>query len=408
MANYQGYLSQLQAQQMGQPPVAPTGPSPALDQTQPQQPMNQGPKKLADMSSSEIMQKAIDRLTAARATGMDPLSTFLLAASQPGPGNFLSAIARGGIAAQQAMAQNAQSDEERQLKILDLAATLKSKQEAAKLAADERLEAARLAAKEREREAANKPRKFARVVDPSGKTVGVYDVTTAEGAKAVTDAGLKGFDVYELGTEPRPAVDKPMPVATQKKIFDLTDKANNFEQDANKYESLANQFEKEKPTAGLFGNIKKKSKEIFGTEDFDTYLRTEWQAIQRQQMLQNLPKGAASDADVRITREAQLGDFANPKLAASLLRGMAKIKKWNSQLLNFQSDFISNNPTKSTSLEDMEIGGIMIPKGTTYSGAVKLFNEKTPLNSIFNVSEEPNETKSSNIEEADKILGLKK
>jgi len=332
-----------------------------------------------DSGTAGLYRKARETLMASQSTGMDPLTTFLLAASQAGPGGIGAAIGRGGIAAQQAMVEGEKSEQERQLKLLTLGIEEgKYKDTLVQRKAEKEADLAfRSEEAEKERQA----------------KIDAAKIAAESRVEAAQQAAQARLDLAALA-----AGNKSVPVSTQKKIFDLTDKATGFEQDANKYENLADQFEKEKPTAGFFGNIEKKSKQIFGTEDYETYLRTEWQTIQRQQMLQNLPKGAASDADVRMVREAQPGDFANPKLVASLLRGMAKIKRWNSQLANFQSDFVSSNPTKSTSLEDMEIGGIMIPKGTTYSGAVKLFNEKTPLELIFNVSEKSADAKSTSID----------
>jgi hypothetical protein len=60
---------------------------------------------------------------------------------------------------------------------------------------------------------------------------------------------------------------------------------------------------------------------------------------------------------------------------------MARIKQRNSDLLNFQSQYVSLNPLKTTVQEDQEIGGILIPKGSTFSSSLKLFNEKNPYSS---------------------------
>lgn len=71
-------------------------------------------------STAALYRKARETLLASRNTGMDPLTTFLLTASQAGPGGIGGAISRGGIAAQQVMAESAKSDQARQLKLLEL------------------------------------------------------------------------------------------------------------------------------------------------------------------------------------------------------------------------------------------------------------------------------------------------
>lgn len=348
-----------------------------------------------DTGIADIYRQARQELMKPSYTGMDPLTTFLLAAGQPGAGGLGASLGRGAAAAQQVMAERAKSDEARRLKLLDLGIEESKYKDTLK----QREAEAAMRKEEKEAERAFRSEQAEKQRQAEIKAAQIAAEARKQAAQEATQT--------RLGIAQIAAGNKPVPVTTQKKIFDLTDKATGFEQDANRYESIADQFEKEKPTAGFFGNIEKKSKQILGTEDFETYLRTEWQSIQRQGMLQNLPKGAASDADVRLVREAQPGDFAKSEFVASYLRGMAKIKRWNSELANFQSDFVSNNPTKSTTLEDMEIGGIVVPKGTTYSGAIKLFNEKTPLESIFNSFGQSSAGQpSSAMSEADKILGL--
>lgn len=73
-----------------------------------------------DSGTAGLYRKARETLMASQSTGMDPLTTFLLAASQAGPGGIGAAIGRGGIAAQQAMVEGEKSEQERQLKLLTL------------------------------------------------------------------------------------------------------------------------------------------------------------------------------------------------------------------------------------------------------------------------------------------------
>jgi hypothetical protein len=101
----QGPLSNMGLQEDEAPRVqAPTGTAPAP----------------AD-EYAETLRQARKNLYASRATGMDPLTTFLLAASQGGPGGIGASISRGGIAAQQAMGEQAKSNQAFALKDLDLA-----------------------------------------------------------------------------------------------------------------------------------------------------------------------------------------------------------------------------------------------------------------------------------------------
>ena len=197
-----------------------------------------------DSGTAGLYRKARETLMASQSTGMDPLTTFLLAASQAGPGGIGAAIGRGGIAAQQAMAEGEKSEQAQKLKLLELGIEEgKYKDTLEQRKAEKEADIAfRSAEAEKERQA----------------KIDAAKIAAESRVEAAQQAAQARLDLAAVA-----AGNKPIPVSTQKKIFDLTDKATGFEQDANKYETLADQFEKEKPTAGFFGNIEKKSKQIF-------------------------------------------------------------------------------------------------------------------------------------------------
>jgi hypothetical protein len=350
----QGPLSNMGLQEDEAPRVqAPTGTAPAP----------------AD-EYAETLRQARKNLYASRATGMDPLTTFLLAASQGGPGGIGASISRGGIAAQQAMGEQAKSNQAFALKDLDLALEEAKYKDVLKEKASE-AEKDRIAKGELvEKEIAAENKRLTEKLEDQAR----HDKEVIQGR----------IDIAALA-----AGNKPVPPITQKRIIDLATAANSAEQDAKRFNQVATDFEDLKPTGGFFGKYKEAAAKVFGTEDYQSYVRKEFQEIMRQGMLQNLPKGAASDADVRLVREAQLSDFANPALVPEVLRAMARIKQRNSDLLNFQSQYVSLNPLKTTVQEDQEIGGILIPKGSTFSSSLKLFNEKNPYSSSVIKTPEP-------------------
>ena len=328
-------------------------------------------------SSLSLIKQAKDRLLA-QSTGVDPLISWLAAYGSADPRNKLGAAAQ---AMTQAVGQQDASKQKLDLDVLQLDMAAAQKREAIAATASEaekdRIAKAELEAKEI---AAEDKRLTEKLADQKR-----HDREVIDGRVALA-AALAG--------------NKPLSVTVTKKIMDFADTSNKLKREAADYEQKADQFESLKPTAGFFGNIKETTKQVFGEEDSSSYLRREWINIKNQQVIQNLPKGAASDRDVRIAMEASLSNFVNPEQASVVLRGLAKIKKWGALQADFQSEFITQNPTRMIAGEDSEINGIPIRKGASYSSALKSFNEYTPYSSVFNNQEdEPegdgNSTKSS-------------
>ena len=312
-----------------------------------------------------LIKQAKDRLLA-QSTGVDPLISWLAAYGSADPRNKLGAAAQ---AMTQAVGQQDASKQKLDLDVLQLDLAAAKERKAIAVAADEaRLgREAKLELKQIEIAAENK-RATEKIEDQKR-----HDREVIEG---------------RLEAAALAAGNKPLSVTVTKKIMDFADTSNKLNKEATDYEQKANQFESLKPTAGFFGNIKETTKQVFGEEDSRSYLRREWINIKNQQMLQNLPKGAASDKDVQLAMRSSLSDFVNPEEAAVVLRGLAKIKKWGALQADFQSEFITQNPTRMIAGEDSEINGIPIKKGASYSSALKSFNEYTPYSSVFNNQED--------------------
>ena len=288
-------------------------------------------------SSLSLIKQAKDRLLA-QSTGVDPLISWLAAYGSADPRNKLGAAAQ---AMTQAVGQQDASKQKLDLDVLQLDMAAAQKREAIAATASEaekdRIAKAELEAKEI---AAEDKRLTEKLADQKR-----HDREVIDGRVALA-AALAG--------------NKPLSVTVTKKIMDFADTSNKLKREAADYEQKADQFESLKPTAGFFGNIKETTKQVFGEEDSSSYLRREWINIKNQQVIQNLPKGAASDRDVRIAMEASLSNFVNPEQASVVLRGLAKIKKWGALQADFQSEFITQNPTRMIAGEDSEINGIPI------------------------------------------------
>lgn len=130
---------------------------------------------------------------------------------------------------------------------------------------------------------------------------------------------------------------------TEKQIFGASDAYvednaayENYMDLAGRYESAQGQL-----ASGAAGSINEWLKEQTGNQDELTLLRKDWAKIKASELVNNLPPGAASDADILLAKEGFLPTNADPKTVASFLRGVAKLRKLNAEYNAFKADYLS-------------------------------------------------------------------
>ena len=139
---------------------------------------------------------------------------------------------------------------------------------------------------------------------------------------------------------------KELSAQAQKRLSDFTDAAiqnGNLEQ---KYLTLANDFEKANVSGGIQTAWSLWAREQTGNQDEVTELRKEYFKIRGSEVVNNLPPGAASDADIAMALSGFPSDKANGEQIASFLRGLAKLKAKEKELNEFKANFVSENGTE--------------------------------------------------------------
>ena len=76
--------------------------------------------------------------------------------------------------------------------------------------------------------------------------------------------------------------------------------------------------------------------EIFGTQDYESELRTEAQRLRTSNAIKNLPAGPASDKDVALVLSGEPPANANPEYLARYARGIQK-------LAQYEADYYTNS-----------------------------------------------------------------
>lgn len=132
---------------------------------------------------------------------------------------------------------------------------------------------------------------------------------------------------------------------TEKQIYGASDAYVDDNAAFENYTDLAKRYEQAqgKLASGVQGSVSEWLKEQTGNQDELTLLRKDWSKIKASELVNNLPPGAASDADIMLAKEGFLPTNADPKTVASFLRGVAKLRKLNAEYNAFKADYLSEN-----------------------------------------------------------------
>lgn len=162
-----------------------------------------------------------------------------------------------------------------------------------------------------------------------------------EGAKLFgQQVGFIGKDGKELSSH------------LQKRLSAATDSAIESEAAAERMSGLAKEFVEADVGGGwLQGSWAEKFKDATGNQDAITELRKRYASIRGSQVVNNLPPGAASDADVAMALKGFPTDNATGEQIASFLNGVAKLERERAKFENFKANYISDNSSEKGMLK---------------------------------------------------------
>ncbi|WP_198079305.1 hypothetical protein [Acinetobacter calcoaceticus] len=140
------------------------------------------------------------------------------------------------------------------------------------------------------------------------------------------------------------------------------------EQAANQQLDLANRIQAAGGGAGRFSSWNEKLKELTGNQDSLTNLRNEYTRIRNSQAIKMLPPGPATDKDIEMALKGFPPETADSKTISSFLRGMAKMNQRDAAYQQMQAEWVNQVGNMGSAKRDVEILGVKVPAGTTFSG----------------------------------------
>lgn len=145
------------------------------------------------------------------------------------------------------------------------------------------------------------------------------------------------------------------------------------DQTAGQFLDLAGQIEKLGGGYGAFGTAAEFLANATGNQDAMSAARREYVRLRNTQAIKNLPPGAASDADVAMALEGFPKETADSKTLSAFLRGTAKLSQIEATNENAKSEWVNAVGHLGKPKMDIEIDGVAVPKGTSYTDFAKKY-----------------------------------
>lgn len=140
------------------------------------------------------------------------------------------------------------------------------------------------------------------------------------------------------------------------------------EQSANQQLDLANRIQSAGGGYGAFSRFGEWIKGQTGNQSAMTELRNEYTRIRNSQAIKMLPPGPATDKDIELAMKGFPAETADSRTIASFLRGMAKMNQRDAAYQQMQAEWVNQVGNMGSTKRDVEILGIKVPAGTTFSG----------------------------------------
>ncbi len=138
---------------------------------------------------------------------------------------------------------------------------------------------------------------------------------------------------------------------------------------ADKADNLSQQFKQAGMSGGLAASGAEAMKRYWGGQDQYTGYRNEFTQFINSGILANAAamKGALSDKDIAFLKAGFPPDNANPTYVAGWLEAFAKAKRAQAKADESKATWISANGNLGTAQQDIQVGSVIVPKGTTFA-----------------------------------------
>ena len=206
------------------------------------------------------------------------------------------------------------------------------------------------------------------IADRAGRLVLDRDRLKLDRDKLQSDVELKLFELNQKGTQ--------LDGSATKIVNDAAVAAVGSEQAAGRMLDLASRLEQQGGGYGTFSGINAWVRNATGNQDAWTQTRQEYVRLRNTQAIKSLPPGPATDRDIELALKGFPAENADAKTVASFLRGMAKMAQYEAVAESAKAEWVNSVGSLGRATRDIEIGGVQVPKGTTYVDFARQFMDQ--------------------------------
>ena len=196
------------------------------------------------------------------------------------------------------------------------------------------------------------------IADRAGRLVLDQNRLKLDRDKLQSDVELKLFELNQKGGQ--------LDASATKIVNDSAVAAVGSEQAAGRMLDLASRLEQQGGGYGTFSGINSWFRNATGNQDAWTQTRQEYVRLRNTQAIKSLPPGPATDRDIELALKGFPAENADAKTVASFLRGMAKMSQYEAVAESAKSEWVNSVGSLGRATRDIEIGGVQVPRGTTY------------------------------------------
>ena len=183
-----------------------------------------------------------------------------------------------------------------------------------------------------------------------------------------SDVELKLFELNQKGGQLEPSATKL--------VNDSAVAAVGSEQSAARMLDLASRLEQQGGGYGTLSGVNAWIRNATGNQDAWTQTRQEYVRLRNTQAIKSLPPGPATDRDIELALKGFPAENADAKTVASFLRGMAKMAQYEAVAESAKAEWVNSVGSLGRATRDIDIGGVQVPKGTTYVDFARQFMDQ--------------------------------
>ncbi len=154
----------------------------------------------------------------------------------------------------------------------------------------------------------------------------------------------------------------------QKRIYEAQDTIRNNDSAISSIDNILGQFDTiRKQSGGILSKNDDRFNKLIGDSGIINNVRTQINALNAKIILANKPPGSFSDADLKFAQSTIIDATSNPDVIERYLNVSRKILDTDKNIRQNEVSWVSQNGGLGNARKDLEINGVLIPRGTKFS-----------------------------------------